>query len=85
MGVSKYRNTSVATPPSLFIAGASSREGITVIGSVAGEIASISEAVEQAGTSMDRLVSAARDIDRIVVVIGEVADQTNLLALNAAI
>ena len=66
-------------------AGASSREGITVIGSVAGEIASISEAVEQAGTSMDRLVSAARDIDRIVVVIGEVADQTNLLALNAAI
>ena len=34
---------------------------------------------------MDRLVSAAREIDRIVVVIGEVADQTNLLALNAAI
>lgn len=66
-------------------AGASSREGIVVIGNVAGEIASISEAVEQAGASMGRLVSAAHDIDRIVVVIGEVADQTNLLALNAAI
>ncbi|HEY9191525.1 MAG TPA: methyl-accepting chemotaxis protein [Methyloversatilis sp.] len=66
-------------------AGDSSREGMTVISSVADEIAHISEAVKQAGASMDRLVSAASDVDRLVVVIGEVADQTNLLALNAAI
>lgn len=49
---------------------------------------SMSEIDEDMRRSVERVTNLAvraRDIDRIIQVIGEIADQTNLLALNAAI
>ena len=51
----------------------------------AGKIGQVSEQVENTAGQIQTLSEQVRQIDRITVVIREVADQTNLLALNAAI
>ncbi|WP_298603873.1 methyl-accepting chemotaxis protein [Zoogloea sp.] len=51
----------------------------------AGKIGQVSEQVENTAGQIQNLSEQVRQIDRITVVIREVADQTNLLALNAAI
>jgi methyl-accepting chemotaxis protein len=51
----------------------------------AGKIGQVSTQVENTAGQIQTLSEQVRQIDRITVVIREVADQTNLLALNAAI
>lgn len=60
-------------------------EGGEVIKKVNASIARIKTDATSSYNLIQELESHARDIGRILEVIGEVADQTNLLALNAAI
>ena len=66
-------------------AGNLSQDGQRVIGNVVSEMESISGAVQQSSSSVQRLGDYSTQITSIVSVIKEIADQTNLLALNAAI
>ena len=66
-------------------ASSSSAEGATLLRRVGSDVSAVASAVEAAAKRIARLDSEARDIQRIVGLIREIADQTNLLALNAAI
>ncbi len=55
------------------------------VDAAAGKIGQVSAQVENTAGQIQTLSEQVRQIDRITVVIREVADQTNLLALNAAI
>ncbi|WP_346286922.1 methyl-accepting chemotaxis protein [Zoogloea sp.] len=55
------------------------------VDSAAQRIAQVAQQVENTAQQIQTLSSHVQQIDRITIVIREVADQTNLLALNAAI
>ena len=66
-------------------ASSSSAEGATLLRRVGSDVSAVANAVDAAARRIALLDNEARDIQRIVGLIREIADQTNLLALNAAI
>ncbi|MEM0984447.1 MAG: methyl-accepting chemotaxis protein, partial [Planctomycetota bacterium] len=60
-------------------------EGGSSVEQLVQEVEGISEAVSEAGETIERLAGRSSDIGSVIDVINEIADQTNLLALNAAI
>ena len=67
------------------VVGTDATESTTIINQGAKGMMTISQAVGEAGETIDSLGQQTKQINTIMAVIKEVADQTNLLALNAAI
>lgn len=64
---------------------AAAQEGKRSVGSIAGQMSEISDAVQEVNGVIEALGKNAHKIGEIVNVINEISTQTNLLSLNAAI
>jgi len=62
-----------------------SQEGAILAEEVSAEMQAIASTVERSSKEVSQLVARTQEIDKMAVVIKEIANQTNLLALNAAI
>lgn len=62
-----------------------SNTGKDIIGRLDECMVDIAEYSDKTNKSVDQLTSRSREIERVLIVIKEIASQTNLLALNAAI
>jgi methyl-accepting chemotaxis protein len=63
----------------------SAREGMELVRETEERINKVGESSQRLEHVLDELDGQAREIERIISVINDIADQTNLLALNAAI
>ena len=66
-------------------AGQGAEEGGELVKQTVEAIGRISSDTEEVGRTVEELAQKAEEINKVVVVIEDIADQTNLLALNAAI
>jgi len=61
------------------------RNGTEVVEQSLVEIRNLDEAIDQIGNHLQRLIERSGEIDKVAVVIQDIAEKTNLLALNTAI